>query len=142
MRSWWCYDKGPIGVIVGNFTGTLVVYLSLLGYRREQLGLQFDRRLLREMNRFGLPLVPTAVFLWITNFSDRFFLAKLADVAEVGLYSVGRPRRLGDGAAAHRVPDRLARVRLLDPRRGRGRAARTPTSSATSPSSRPGSPSR
>ncbi len=83
------YDKGPIGVIVGNFTGTLVVYLSLLGYRREQLGLQFDRRLLREMNRFGLPLVPTAVFLWITNFSDRFFLAKLADIAEVGLYSVG-----------------------------------------------------
>jgi O-antigen/teichoic acid export membrane protein len=83
------YDKGPIGVIVGNFTGTLVVYLSLLGYRREQLGLHFDRQLLREMNRFGLPLVPTAVFLWVTNFSDRFFLAKLADVAEVGLYSVG-----------------------------------------------------
>ena len=82
-------DKGPIGVIVGNFTGTLVVYLSLLGYRREQLGLEFDRELLREMNRFGLPLVPTALFLWVTNFSDRFFLVKLADVAEVGLYSVG-----------------------------------------------------
>ncbi len=83
------YDKGPMGVIVGNFTGTLVVYLSLLGYRREQLGLQFDRGLLREMNRFGLPLVPTALFLWVTNFSDRFFLLKLADAEEVGLYSVG-----------------------------------------------------
>ena len=41
------------------------------------------------MNRFGLPLVPTALFLWVTNFSDRFFLVKLADVAEAGLYSVG-----------------------------------------------------
>ena len=82
-------DKGPIGVIVGNFTGTLVVYVALLGYRREQLGLQFDRRLLREMNRFGLPLVPTALFLWATNFSDRLFLVKLADTTEVGLYSVG-----------------------------------------------------
>ncbi|MBM2821542.1 MAG: hypothetical protein HW413_288, partial [Thermoleophilia bacterium] len=29
-------DKGPIGVIVGNFTGTLLVYAVLLGYRREQ----------------------------------------------------------------------------------------------------------
>ena len=82
-------EKGPIGVIVGNFSGTVIVYLALLGYRREQLGLEFDRGLLREMNRFGLPLVPTALFLWVTNFSDRFFLVKLADVAEAGLYSVG-----------------------------------------------------
>ena len=82
-------DKGPIGVIVGNFTGTLLVYAVLVGYRREQLGLQFDRSLLREMNRFGIPLVPTALFLWVTNFSDRFFLVKLADTEEVGLYSVG-----------------------------------------------------
>jgi O-antigen/teichoic acid export membrane protein len=82
-------DKGPIGVIVGNFTGTLLVYAVLVGYRREQLGLQFDRSLLREMNRFGIPLVPTALFLWVTNFSDRLFLVQLADTTEVGLYSVG-----------------------------------------------------
>ena len=82
-------DKGPIGVIVGNFTGTLAVYSVLVFYRREQLGLEFDRKLLRQMNRFGLPLVPSALFLWVTNFSDRIFLAKLADTHEVGLYSVG-----------------------------------------------------
>jgi O-antigen/teichoic acid export membrane protein len=76
-------------VIVGNFTGTLAVYLGLLGYRREQLGLQFDRDLLRRMNRFGWPLVPSALLLWVTNFSDRFFLGQLSGDAEVGLYSVG-----------------------------------------------------
>jgi O-antigen/teichoic acid export membrane protein len=81
-------EKGPVGVIVGNFTGTLLVYVALLGTRREQLGLQFDRGLLREMNRFGMPLVPSALFLWATNFSDRFFLVKLADTNEVGVYSV------------------------------------------------------
>ena len=82
-------DKGPLGVIVGNFTGTLIVYLALLGYRREQLGLQFDRGLLRRMNHFGMPLVPSALLLWTTNFSDRFFLVKLTDTSEVGVYSVG-----------------------------------------------------
>jgi len=82
-------DQGPVGVIVGNFTGTLLVYAALIGYRREQLGLQFDRRLLGEMNRFGVPLIPTALFLWVTNFSDRLFLVRLADTTEVGLYSVG-----------------------------------------------------
>ena len=82
-------DAGPLGVIVGNFTGTLLVYFVLIAYRREQLGLQFDRNLFREMNRFGLPLVPTAVFLWVVNFADRLFLVRLADTHEVGLYSVG-----------------------------------------------------
>ncbi len=82
-------DKGALGVIVGNLTGTLIVYVALLGYRREQLGLQLDRDLLRRMNRFGMPLVPSALLLWTTNFSDRFFLVKLADTSEVGVYSVG-----------------------------------------------------
>jgi O-antigen/teichoic acid export membrane protein len=81
-------DQGALGVLVGNFTGTLAVYLALLGYRREQLGLELDRGLLREMNRFGLPLVPSALFLWATNFSDRFFLVTLTDAAEVGRYSL------------------------------------------------------
>ena len=82
-------EKGPMGVIVGNFTGTLIVYVVLVFYRREQLGLEFDRTLFRRMNRFGMPLVPSALFLWVTNFSDRIFIVKLADTHEVGLYSVG-----------------------------------------------------
>ena len=65
------YDQGPLGVIVGNFIGTLVVYLGLLGYRREQLGLQFDRKLLRDMQHFGWPLVPAALALIGINFADR-----------------------------------------------------------------------
>src|SRR5207245_11471156 len=42
--------KGPTGAIVGNFIGTLTVYIILLAYRRYQLGLQFDRNLFRAMN--------------------------------------------------------------------------------------------
>jgi len=83
------FDQGPLGVIVGNFTGTLLIYAALLVYSRRRLGLQFDRRLYRAMNRFGLPLVPSALALWLTNFSNRFFLVKLADPHEVGLYSIG-----------------------------------------------------
>jgi O-antigen/teichoic acid export membrane protein len=81
-------DQGPIGVLVGNFTGTLCVYAVLLAYRRYQLGLQLDRDLLRQMNRFGLPLVPAALALWAINFLDRWLLAIFKDQAEVGVYSV------------------------------------------------------
>jgi O-antigen/teichoic acid export membrane protein len=81
--------KGAVGALVGNFTGTLCVYFPLLVYRRFQLGLEFDRTLLRQMNAFGLPLVPSALALWVNNFSDRLFLVKLAGASEVGLYSIG-----------------------------------------------------
>jgi O-antigen/teichoic acid export membrane protein len=83
------WHKGALGVLVGNFTGTLAVYFVLLGYRRFQLGLEFDRPLFRQMQRFGLPLVPSGLALWAIDFADRFFLLKLKGAAEVGLYSVG-----------------------------------------------------
>jgi O-antigen/teichoic acid export membrane protein len=83
------FHKGALGALVGNFVGTLCVYFPLLVYRRFQLGLEFDRTLLRQMNTFGLPLVPSALALWVNNFSDRLFLVKLAGAAEVGLYSIG-----------------------------------------------------
>ena len=82
-------EWGAVGVVAGNFTGTLIVYAALLGYRREQLGLELDRPLLRRMQRFGLPLVPSALALIVVGFSDRFFLSHLASLAEVGLYEIG-----------------------------------------------------
>jgi O-antigen/teichoic acid export membrane protein len=82
------WRKGATGAVVGNFVGTLCVYVALLAYRRYQLGLQFDRSLLREMNRFGLPLVPSALALWAINFIDRIFIAHFKDQTEVGVYSV------------------------------------------------------
>jgi O-antigen/teichoic acid export membrane protein len=83
------FREGPLGVIVGNFTGTLVVYLALVVYRREQLGLDFDRSLFWRMEHFGMPLVPAALFLWAVNFIDRFFLVRIAGQTETGLYSIG-----------------------------------------------------
>ena len=80
--------EGPLGVIVGNFTGTLIVWAILLGTRRYQLGLEFDRGLFRQMNRFGMPLVPSALALWLVNFVDRFFVAVFKGQSEVGVYSV------------------------------------------------------
>jgi O-antigen/teichoic acid export membrane protein len=78
-----------MGVIVGNWIGTLAVYLVLLGYRRFQLGLEFDRRLFRAVNKFGMPLVPAQLAIWTLNFVDRVFIAKYHGQAEVGHYSIG-----------------------------------------------------
>jgi O-antigen/teichoic acid export membrane protein len=80
--------KGAIGAVIGNFLGTLTVYIALLAYRRYQLGLQFDWRLFRAMNHFGLPLVPAALALWAINLIDRFFITGFKGQAENGVYSL------------------------------------------------------
>jgi O-antigen/teichoic acid export membrane protein len=81
------FHKGALGLLVGNFIGTLCVYLVLLAYRHEQLGLQFDRELFRGMQRFGLPLVPSALALWAISFIDRLFIGGYKGQGEVGVYS-------------------------------------------------------
>jgi O-antigen/teichoic acid export membrane protein len=78
---------GAIGLVVGNFTGTLVVYAVLLAYRSEQLGRELDTTLLKKMQVFGLPLVPSALALWVIGFVDREFIAWYNGKAEVGVYS-------------------------------------------------------
>jgi O-antigen/teichoic acid export membrane protein len=86
------YHEGPYGIITGNYSGTLILYFVLLAYRREQLGLQFDRTLLRSMNRFGVPLMAAALAMWVTNFGDRFMIRKLLHGAnalhQLGQYSL------------------------------------------------------
>jgi O-antigen/teichoic acid export membrane protein len=86
------YKHGPLGIIAGNLSGTLIVFVVLLAYRREQLGLQFDRRLLQSMNRFGIPLMAAGLAMWVTNFGDRLMLSKLLHgsyrLTEVGQYAL------------------------------------------------------
>jgi len=81
------FHWGAVGLVVGNFTGTLVTYVVLLVYRTEQLGLEFDRGLLRKMQVFGLPLVPSALALWTINWVDREFVVWYKGLAEAGVYS-------------------------------------------------------
>jgi len=78
---------GAVGLVVGNFTGTLCVYAVLLAYRSEQLGLEFDRGLFRKMQHFGMPLVPSALALWAINWIDREFVIWYKGQTEVGVYS-------------------------------------------------------
>jgi len=86
------YHEGPLGIIVGNLSGTLIMWFALLAYRREQLGLQFDPKLLRSMNRFGIPLMAAALAMWVTNFGDRLMISKLLHgsyrLVELGQYSL------------------------------------------------------
>jgi O-antigen/teichoic acid export membrane protein len=82
-------DRGATGALLGNAAGTTIVGAVLIWQRRRALAPRLDRRLVRAMNRFGLPLLPAGIAIWAIDFSDRLLLARLTDQDEVGLYAVG-----------------------------------------------------
>ncbi|HVP40131.1 MAG TPA: lipopolysaccharide biosynthesis protein [Candidatus Saccharimonadales bacterium] len=80
---------GLRGILVATLSsaGAMAIYLQARMLRAERP--EADRRLLRELLRFGLPFVPGGLFLFILNNGDRYFLARMAPPEQVGLYALG-----------------------------------------------------
>lgn len=49
----------------------------------------FDRKLLKDLIRIGLPLTPNFLIYWIFNSSDRVMITRLIGIGESGVYAVG-----------------------------------------------------
>jgi len=72
------------GAIAGGISTTYISFHAL-----RQVGSRFDRHKLWQLVSFGAPLIFTSAAAFILNFSDRFFLQRLANTATVGVYSLG-----------------------------------------------------
>lgn len=89
-------DLGARGIILGNFAGTYVVYVLMLYARRHTVGFRlFDRRLLRRMLHYAMPLVPAGLMLWALNLADRFQIQHLASPEALGSFSAASKIALG-----------------------------------------------
>lgn len=69
---------------------TKLTYMALVfGFVLPRLPLAFSFSKLRQMVRFGLPLLPGVLSLFVINFSDRFFIQQFSDSHDLGIYSLG-----------------------------------------------------
>ncbi|MBI4879029.1 MAG: lipopolysaccharide biosynthesis protein [Planctomycetes bacterium] len=84
---------GLCGIIYSNLIGAVAALVLAVCFVPQVLGAAFDRRLLREMLVFGLPLVPGSLALWLLDFTDRFCFLWLLPQREaldlIGLYGRG-----------------------------------------------------
>jgi O-antigen/teichoic acid export membrane protein len=79
---------GLVGILLSPLiTGALRLLVFGVWTARNN-GLGFDRTRLREMLRFGAPLVLSNLAMFTLNFSDRFFLKHFGSLGQVGVYSV------------------------------------------------------
>lgn len=82
-------EQGMRGVLTANLITVMVSAAVVLVWSFRQTGMSVRLDLLKKMLKFGLPLVPGSLFLFILNSGDRFFLQKYTTDAVLGLYSLG-----------------------------------------------------
>ncbi len=81
-------DEGASGLLLATY-GAAVPFVAWVAWdQRWRLSLLPDLALLRRMVRFGLPTMPAELSLYSLNFIDRILIARLAGLAEAGLYAL------------------------------------------------------
>ncbi|MDR2908786.1 MAG: polysaccharide biosynthesis C-terminal domain-containing protein [Oscillospiraceae bacterium] len=76
-----------LGTVAADAFSALSMIITLRLYRFFRPGGLY-RPALREMLRYCVPLVPTAIFWAVTNLSDRFFITAMVGIDATGLYGV------------------------------------------------------
>lgn len=82
---------GAVGMItsmaLANGVGALYLFVRLKLYKLINFKL-VDKKLIKEMYRYSIPLVPNGVSWWIVNVSDRTIISFVLGTAANGLYAV------------------------------------------------------
>jgi O-antigen/teichoic acid export membrane protein len=83
-------NVGVIGLVGGQFIGSLILFLALTRRFLKKLPLKLDNRVLREALKFSFPLTPNIVFKVIGSQFDKYMIGLLSTLGGVGVYSIGQ----------------------------------------------------
>lgn len=86
IKIGYTYEALIYGFIFSNFISVIV--FSILNRRDFKIKM-FDKKVAKELFKIGLPLVPTFIIYWVFNSLDKIMIAKMINVSELGIYSVG-----------------------------------------------------
>ena len=80
--------KGVLGVFYALLIGNLLELMICLLFSGSFPVLSFEKRLLKDMLLFSIPLVYIQFFYLVINISDRYFIKHYLSMEELGLYSL------------------------------------------------------
>ena len=80
---------GVQGVLYSMMISNGITCLFLLLHTYRRVGFSFKPHVLKPIIKFGLPLIPAGILIFILNMGDRFLMNRLADLSVVGIYALG-----------------------------------------------------
>ena len=81
-------ERGPIAVFEANFISSLFALVVMLPVGVRVIRPVFSRSALRELLRFGLPFVPSALSILVIGLSDRFLIRFFLGLEDLGIYGI------------------------------------------------------
>jgi len=80
---------GVRGVFLATLVTNIFIGTALGAWIVRRVGVNFAPDSVRDLFRYGLPLMVTQVASFVLTFADRYFLQRAADETAVGLYNLG-----------------------------------------------------
>jgi O-antigen/teichoic acid export membrane protein len=80
---------GVAGVLWGILASAACFAIAGGIFTARHFSPKFSGRILKDMLRFSLPLLPSLFACWVIDFSDRYFLTRMGTLEQVGIYSAG-----------------------------------------------------
>lgn len=83
------FERTYTAIILGTILGQILANITLIiaSWKTiQKVKYTLDRKLLRRMIRFGLPILPAMVITWLLNSTDRLVLDYFSTVENIGIY--------------------------------------------------------
>ena len=74
--------------IISNIVSSIVVFLLARMSKFVSLKKQINKKLMRDMLKYSIPMIPNSISWWISNSIDRYFVIIFCGIAQNGIYSV------------------------------------------------------
>jgi O-antigen/teichoic acid export membrane protein len=82
-------DWGISGMVYGPIVGNLFMFISLLYIVSKNTNLKIDFKLVRELLKQGIPIIPGFFFLFILMHGNKYLLQIFYGLDALGVYSIG-----------------------------------------------------
>ena len=79
---------GLMGFFLAMLATNLIILTTSIISVRKLLRPRFSASLLKQMLRYGIPIVPASLAFWVFASSDRVLLSNLSSLEQVGLYAI------------------------------------------------------
>lgn len=95
VLSVFIFGAHSVSIISGYLVAILLVIICLYVFPINRIGIRQAEKVLcsipkfkQDIRHYALPLMPLAMFGWISTFSDRYLIGAFLDIEQVGIYAV------------------------------------------------------
>jgi len=83
------FRLGVLGILISTLLTSIGIFIFLNVPQLLRVGLRFSLPLVKDMVRFGFPLIWSQLGAFVVHLSDRFFIKAYSSISDAGLYSLG-----------------------------------------------------